>query len=265
MLIIGASGGVGSFAVQLAAALGADVTGVCSTEKLELVAVSRCQPRHRLHQERLRRRCAALRPDHRHRRQLPALPAPARAHRHRNGSHRRRREQGQPDRRHRPAIARMILTPFVGQRLIGLASKERASDLEVLADHIAAGTVTPSIDRSYPLDQVPDAMRNLEAGRSRVRPRSSSLRSPSARLLACRGRRSVHVGRIDPTPPGPLNRQHSDTPASPGNRQPWFEKAASNAAAGGSNASHLTNSSASGAPTSRSIPASSHSIDNGPV
>ena len=59
----------------------------------------------------------------------------------------------------------MILTPFVGQRLTGLASKERASDLEVLANHIAAGTVTPSIDRSYPLDQVPDAMRNLEAGR----------------------------------------------------------------------------------------------------
>ena len=58
----------------------------------------------------------------------------------------------------------MMLTPFVGQRLTGLASKERASDLEVLATHIAAGTVTPSVDRSYPLEQVPDAMRNLEAG-----------------------------------------------------------------------------------------------------
>ena len=50
----------------------------------------------------------------------------------------------------------LILTPFIGQRLTGLASKERASDSEVLADHIAAGTVTPSIDRTYPLDQVPD-------------------------------------------------------------------------------------------------------------
>ena len=59
----------------------------------------------------------------------------------------------------------LILTRFVGQRLTGLASKERASDLEILADHLAAGTVTPSIDRTYPLDQVPTAMRYLEAGK----------------------------------------------------------------------------------------------------
>jgi NADPH:quinone reductase-like Zn-dependent oxidoreductase len=58
----------------------------------------------------------------------------------------------------------MLLTPFIGQRLTGLASKERASDSEVLAEHISAGTVTPSIDRTYPLDQVPAAMRHLEAG-----------------------------------------------------------------------------------------------------
>jgi NADPH:quinone reductase-like Zn-dependent oxidoreductase len=58
----------------------------------------------------------------------------------------------------------MLLTPFIGQRLTGLASKERATDSEALAQHIAAGTVTPSIDRTYPLDQVPTAMRHLEAG-----------------------------------------------------------------------------------------------------
>ena len=56
------------------------------------------------------------------------------------------------------------MTPFIGQRLTGLASKERASDSEVLAERIAAGTVTPSIDRTYPLDEVPTAMRHLEAG-----------------------------------------------------------------------------------------------------
>ena len=59
----------------------------------------------------------------------------------------------------------MILTRFIGQRLTGLASKERASDRKVLADHLAAGTVTPSIDRAYPLDQVPAAMRHLAAGK----------------------------------------------------------------------------------------------------
>ena len=58
----------------------------------------------------------------------------------------------------------MIPTRFVGQRLTGLASKERASHSEVIADHISAGTVTPSIDRTYPLNQVPEAMRHLEAG-----------------------------------------------------------------------------------------------------
>ena len=58
----------------------------------------------------------------------------------------------------------MLLTPFIGQRLTGLASKERATDSEVLAQHIAAGTVTPCIDRTYPLDQVPTAMRHLEGG-----------------------------------------------------------------------------------------------------
>jgi NADPH:quinone reductase-like Zn-dependent oxidoreductase len=56
----------------------------------------------------------------------------------------------------------MILTPCIGQRLTGLASKERATDSEVLAQHI--GTVTPCIDRTYPLDQVPAAMRHLEGG-----------------------------------------------------------------------------------------------------
>ena len=48
-----------------------------------------------------------------------------------------------------------------------LASKERASDLERLAELIEAGTVTPSIDRTYPLEQVPEAMRHLEAGQVR--------------------------------------------------------------------------------------------------
>ncbi|MEU4294261.1 zinc-binding dehydrogenase, partial [Kribbella sp. NPDC026596] len=41
------------------------------------------------------------------------------------------------------------------------------SDLERLAEHLEAGTVAPRIDRIYPLDQVPDAMRHLEAGQVR--------------------------------------------------------------------------------------------------
>jgi NADPH:quinone reductase-like Zn-dependent oxidoreductase len=58
----------------------------------------------------------------------------------------------------------LLLAGFIGQRLTGLVAKERASDLAVLADHIKAGTETPSIDRTYPLDRVPEAMRRIEAG-----------------------------------------------------------------------------------------------------
>ncbi len=46
-------------------------------------------------------------------------------------------------------------------------AKERASDLERLADLLEPGQVTPSIDRTYPLDRVPEAMRLLEAGQVR--------------------------------------------------------------------------------------------------
>ncbi len=61
----------------------------------------------------------------------------------------------------------LIVTRFVGQRFLGLASKERAEDLEILADLIAAGAVTSSIHRTFPLEQVPTAMRYLAAGNVR--------------------------------------------------------------------------------------------------
>jgi NADPH:quinone reductase-like Zn-dependent oxidoreductase len=57
-----------------------------------------------------------------------------------------------------------LVSLFVRQRLTMLASKERASDLERLAPLIESRQVTPSIDRTYTLDEVPDAMRHLEAG-----------------------------------------------------------------------------------------------------
>ena len=50
------------------------------------------------------------------------------------------------------------------QRLTMLASKERASDQERLTPLIEAGKVTPSIDRTYPLDAFPEAMRHLASG-----------------------------------------------------------------------------------------------------
>jgi NADPH:quinone reductase-like Zn-dependent oxidoreductase len=56
---------------------------------------------------------------------------------------------------------------LVRQRLTFFVSKERGSDLERLTELIEAGKVTPSIDRTFSLDQVPEAMRHLEAGHAR--------------------------------------------------------------------------------------------------
>ena len=165
VLIIGASGGVGSFAVQLAAALGADVTGVCSTEKLELVRslgashvidYTKSDFADGAQHYDLIIDIAGNSPLSRLRRALTPTGTAVIV-----GGESKGNLTGGIDRQ----LRAMLLTPFIGQRLTGLASKERATDSEVLAEHLAAGTVTPSIDRTYPLDQVPAAMRQLEAGK----------------------------------------------------------------------------------------------------
>ena len=60
-----------------------------------------------------------------------------------------------------------LLSLFIGQRLTMLASKEHRSYLEALRPLIEAGRVTPTIDKTYPLAEVPAAMRHLEAGHVR--------------------------------------------------------------------------------------------------
>jgi NADPH:quinone reductase-like Zn-dependent oxidoreductase len=64
-------------------------------------------------------------------------------------------------------VRALALSLFVRQRLTMFIAKQRSSDLERLTDLIEAGKVTPSIDRTYPLDGVPEAMRYLEAGKAR--------------------------------------------------------------------------------------------------
>jgi NADPH:quinone reductase-like Zn-dependent oxidoreductase len=56
---------------------------------------------------------------------------------------------------------------FVGQRLRMLTSKPGQADLQVLGELIEAGELTPLIGRTYPLGEVPEAMRALEAGNTR--------------------------------------------------------------------------------------------------
>ena len=164
VLIIGASGGVGSYAVQLAKAAGAHLTGVASTGKLDLVTslgadrvidYTRDDFADGVHQYDLIIDIGGNSPLSRLRRALAPTGTAVIV-----GGESKGNLTGGIDRQ----LRALLLTPFIGQRLTGLAAKERASELEVLADHITAGTVTPSIDRTYQLDRMPEAMRHLEAG-----------------------------------------------------------------------------------------------------
>lgn len=164
VLIIGASGGVGSYAVQLAKAFGAEVTGVSSTQKLDLVRSLGAD--HVLDYTRddfadgTRRYDLIL--------DIGGNPALSRLRRALTPTGTAVIVGGESGGSWTGGFGRSLraplLSPFVGQRLAMLASKERASDLERLVPLIEAGQFTPSIDRTYPLERVPDAMRHLEAG-----------------------------------------------------------------------------------------------------
>ena len=61
----------------------------------------------------------------------------------------------------------LALSPFVGQRLTMLGPKEHYTVLERLTELIEDGQLVPVIEQTYPLSEMPDAMRHLEAGRAR--------------------------------------------------------------------------------------------------
>ncbi|WP_109508676.1 NAD(P)-dependent alcohol dehydrogenase [Nocardioides speluncae] len=167
VLIIGASGGVGSFAVQLAKAFDAEVTGVCSTPKLDLVRALGAS-----HVIDYTREDFA---DGTNTYDLildiggnPSLPRLRRALTPTGtlvivGGE----DGGKVTGGFGQSLRAPLLSLFVRQRLTMLVSKERASDLELLAPLLEAGKVIPSVDRTYPLDQVPEAMRYLESGQVR--------------------------------------------------------------------------------------------------
>jgi len=167
VLITGASGGVGSYAVQLAKAFGAEVTGVCSTAKLELVRslgadhvldYTQDDFADGVHHYDLILDIGGNPPLSRLRRALTPTGTVVIV-----GGEEGGRWTGGFGR----SLRAPLLSPFVRQRLAMLASKERASDLERLAPLIEAGKVTPSVDRTYPLAGMPDAMRHLEDGKVR--------------------------------------------------------------------------------------------------
>jgi NADPH:quinone reductase-like Zn-dependent oxidoreductase len=164
VLIIGASGGVGTFAVQIAKAFGAHVTGVCSTRKVEMVRsigadhvidytredFAEGEQRYDLILDtggnsslsRLRR---ALTPE-------GTLVI--------TGGEGGGRWFGGIDRQ----LRAMMLSRSAGQKLRTYVSTQNHEDLIVLKEFIESGKVTPVIDRTYPLSEVPEAIRYLEEG-----------------------------------------------------------------------------------------------------
>ena len=168
VLVIGAAGGVGSFAVQIAKAFGAHVTGVCSTTKVDLVRSIGADDVVDYTREDfadgtrfydLILDTAGNRPLSRLRRAL----APKGTLVIIGG------EGGGP---WLGMLSRMFQTylraPFARQqRLRVLSSTEEKEDLHVLRELIEAGKVTPVIDRTYPLREAPEAIRYLERGHAR--------------------------------------------------------------------------------------------------
>ncbi|MFI9584821.1 NAD(P)-dependent alcohol dehydrogenase [Streptomyces sp. NPDC052236] len=164
VLVIGAGGGVGTYAVQLAKEFGAHVTGVCSTKKVDLVRsigadevidYTREDFADRPHRYDLILDTAGGRSLSLLRRALAPRGSLVIV-----GSEVGGRWMQGFDRSLRAAM----LSPFVSQNLRMLASTEREADLELLGKLVGAGTLRPVVDRTYGLGEVPKAIQYLREG-----------------------------------------------------------------------------------------------------
>ena len=167
VLIIGASGGVGTFAVQLAKCFGAEVTGVCSTGNVELVRSIGADhvidyTREDCLQNELRYDLIL---------QIAGTHSPSDCRRALTDTGTLVLISGDSDGNWIGPVARtvqaLVSSPFVSQKLTSFLVKPSAQDLQFLAGLIEAGKLTPVIDRTYPLSEVPEALGYLEAGRAR--------------------------------------------------------------------------------------------------
>ncbi|HBB98518.1 MAG TPA: alcohol dehydrogenase [Blastocatellia bacterium] len=164
VLINGAAGGVGTFAVQIAKSFGADVTGVCSAGNVDMIRsigadatidyaredftkgtqrydlIFDCIGNHSL--------SACRRVLNLNGRFVIVGASKVRT----SLSH---------------ALKGMVLSWFVSQKFVMLVARLRKADLTILGDLIQTGKVTPVIDRCYSLSEVPEAIRYLEQGHAR--------------------------------------------------------------------------------------------------
>jgi NADPH:quinone reductase-like Zn-dependent oxidoreductase len=166
VLINGAAGGVGTFAVQLAKALGAEVTGVCSGGNVELVRSLGADEVIDYAKEDFvrdgRRYDVIL--DNAGSRSLAEcrrVLAPTGIYLANSGSG--RGWLGPLGR----AVKVSVLSPFVRQTLLTFLVRSKQEDLAFVHELIEAGKVTPVIDRTYPLSEAAEAIRHLEEGHAK--------------------------------------------------------------------------------------------------
>jgi len=169
VLINGASGGVGTFTVQIAKALGAHVTGVCSTRNVELVrslgADDVIDYKHDDYTTGARQFDVIIdnvgnHPLLANRR---ALESDGRYILIGGGGP----EDGQWIGPMIKPLNALLLRPFISQRMEFMLADLNSEDLTELSELMKAGKVTPVIDRRYPLHETPEAIRYLETGRAR--------------------------------------------------------------------------------------------------
>jgi NADPH:quinone reductase-like Zn-dependent oxidoreductase len=167
VLIVGASGGVGTYAVQLAKVFEAEVTAVCSTTKVEMVrSIGADQVI-----DYTRENFASG--EHRYDLILDigGNPALSRLRRALTATGTAVIVGGEEGDSWTGGMGRtlraLVVSRFGHQRLTNFISTQSTGDLDRLTELIEAGKVTPSVERTYQLDQAPDALRHLEAGQVR--------------------------------------------------------------------------------------------------
>jgi NADPH:quinone reductase-like Zn-dependent oxidoreductase len=167
VLINGAAGGVGTFAVQIAKSFGADVTGVCSTRNVDMVRSIGAD-----------RAIDYTRKDFTNGTQRYDLILDCIGNHSLSAFRRALNPEGTYIIVGGPAerwmicflarlIKALVLSRFVSQKLVMVGAKSSKEDLAVLHDLMKVGNVTPVIDRRYSLGEVPDAIRYLEEGHAR--------------------------------------------------------------------------------------------------
>jgi NADPH:quinone reductase-like Zn-dependent oxidoreductase len=167
LLVIGAGGGVGIFAVQIAKEIGAEVTGVCSTSKVDTVrslgadhVIDYTAEDFTAGPERFD---VVL--------QLGGRQGPAELRRVLKPKGILLLSSGESDGRVVGPMWRMFaaaaLSPFASQKLGSFLAKTNREDLAALRALVEAGKLRPVIDRTLPLHEVPEAIRQVEDGHTR--------------------------------------------------------------------------------------------------